>query len=118
MGILNLRDDVQKLDNITKELGKDLKSLGGKKGRAKGRKRDEIDKTMKYLKDYKTRVEGQIKLFSKPQKGSSIFYYNNPKDLFHRLNLLGGSVIAGNNSAKKLIFRSCTYSSQAWSITE
>ena len=99
MGILNLRDDVQKLD-VTKELGKDLKTLGEKKGSAKGKKRDEIDKTIKDLQDYKTRVEGQIKLFSKPQKGSSIFCYNNPRDLFDRLELLGGSIIAGNNSAK------------------
>ena len=42
MGILNLRDDAQKLDNITKELGKDLKSLGGKKGRSRGKEKDEI----------------------------------------------------------------------------
>ena len=54
----------------------------------------------KNLQDYKTRVEGQIKLFSKPQKGSSIFYYNNPRDLFDRPHLLGGSIIAGNNSQK------------------
>ena len=34
------------------------------------------------------------------KRGSSIFYYNNPRNLFDRLHLLGGSIIAGNNSAK------------------
>ena len=73
--------------------------MGGRKG-ALEVERDEIDKTIKNLQDYKTRVEGQIKLFSKPQKGSSIFYYNNQRDLFDRLHLLGGSIMAGNDSAK------------------
>ena len=33
-------------------------------------------------------------------QGGAIFYYNNPRDLFERLELLGGSIMAGNNSAK------------------
>ena len=30
--------------------------------------------------------------------GSGVVYYNNPKDLLSRLELLGGSIVAGNNS--------------------
>ena len=100
MEILDLRDDTQKLNELSREVGKDLKSLGGKKRHAKGKERDELDKTIKDLQDYKTNLEGQIKLFSKPQKGSGIFYYNNPRDRFDRLHFLGGSIMAGNNSAK------------------
>ena len=29
-----------------------------------------------------------------------MFYYNNPRNLFKRLNLLGGSIIAGYDSIK------------------
>ena len=32
--------------------------------------------------------------------GGAVFYYNNPRDLFDRLHLLGGSIRAENNSAK------------------
>ena len=45
-------------------------------------------------------VEGYPKKIKPPKHGSGIFYYNNPRDLFDRLELLGGSIIAGNNSAK------------------
>ena len=29
-----------------------------------------------------------------------MFYYQNPKDLFDRLELLGGSILAGNDGVK------------------
>ena len=32
--------------------------------------------------------------------GGAVFYCNNPRDLFDRLHLLGGSIIAGNDSVK------------------
>ena len=32
--------------------------------------------------------------------GSSVVYYNNPVDLLDRLELLGGSILAGNNDVK------------------
>lgn len=38
------------------------------------------------------------KKFSK--LGSGVVFYNNPRDLFARLELLGGEINAGNNSAK------------------
>ena len=33
--------------------------------------------------------------------GSGVVYYNNPEDLLNRLELLGGSIIAGNNGVKE-----------------
>ena len=32
--------------------------------------------------------------------GSGVVYYNNPVDLLDRLELLGGSILAGNNCVK------------------
>ena len=32
--------------------------------------------------------------------GSGVVYYNNPADLLDRLELLGGSILAGNNGVK------------------
>ena len=49
--------------------------------------------TMKdYLKSLKYKVgEGLI------QRGQGIVYFNNPHQLLDRLELLGGSILAGNN---------------------
>ena len=33
--------------------------------------------------------------------GSGVMYYNNPEDLLDRLELLGGSISAGNNGVKQ-----------------
>ena len=33
--------------------------------------------------------------------GSGVIYYNNPNDLLDRMELLGGSIIAGNDGVKK-----------------
>ena len=33
--------------------------------------------------------------------GSGVVYYNNPEDLLNRLELLGGSIIAGNSGVKE-----------------
>ena len=32
--------------------------------------------------------------------GSGVVYYDNPADLLDRLELLGGSIVAGNNGVK------------------
>ena len=42
-------------------------------------------------------------LMSKKYKklGSGVIYYNNPEDLLSRLELLGRSIIAGNNGVKE-----------------
>ena len=33
--------------------------------------------------------------------GTGVIYYNNPNDLLDRMELLGGSIIAGNDGVKK-----------------
>ena len=36
---------------------------------------------------------------------SGVVYYNNPADLLDRLELLGGSILAGNNGVKNEFFK-------------
>ena len=38
---------------------------------------------------------------SKQQKGSGVILFNNPQQLVSRLELLAGSIIAGNNGVKQ-----------------
>ena len=33
--------------------------------------------------------------------GSGVVYYDNPEDLLNRIDLLGGSILAGNDGVKK-----------------
>ena len=77
-------------------LAKESKSLGGKKSKAKGNNKKDIEKKLRENTNYRE----FIKSLPKPQKGSGVFYYNSPRDLFERLELLGGSIRAGNNSVK------------------
>ena len=82
-------------EKTLQRLSKDSKSLGGQKRSAQGQRKTEIDKQLRANTNYRRLIKG----LPTPQTGSSIFYYNNPRDLFDRLHLLGGSIVAGNNSA-------------------
>ena len=82
-------------EKTLQRLSKDSKSLGGQKRSAQGQRKTEIDKQLRANTNYRRLIKG----LPAPQTGSSIFYYNNPRDLFDRLHLLGGSIVAGNNSA-------------------
>ena len=62
----------------------------------KGQRKTEIEKQL----IANTNFRKLIKSLPDPQTGSSVFYYNNPRDLFERLHLLGSSIMAGNSSAK------------------
>ena len=95
--------DISKLINnpdlkekTLEKLSRDSKSLGGQKKSVKGQRKTEIEKQL----IANTNFRKLIKSFPDPQTGSSVFYYNNPRDLFERLHLLGSSIMAGNNSAK------------------
>ena len=83
-------------EKTLQRLSKDSKSLGGQNRSAHGQRKTEIEKQLRANTNYRRLIKG----LPNPQKGSSIFYYNNPRDLFERLDLLGGSIMAGNNSAK------------------
>ena len=83
-------------EKTLQRLSRDSKSLGGKKRSAKDQRKTEIEKQLRANTNYRRLIKG----LPNPKKGSSVFYYDNPRDLFERLELLGGSIMAGNNSAK------------------
>ena len=109
MELLDSRDP-KEFNKIAKSVGRELKSLGGRKGHAKDEERKRLDEDSNALREYKKLIEDFPKKTKPSKYGRGVFYYNNPRDLFERLKLLGGSIMAGNNSAKNRIFRSCTYS--------
>ena len=49
------------------------------------------------LEKYKNEVKLFEKAMIKAKQGKGIFYFNNPHQLLDRLELLGGSILAGNN---------------------
>ena len=59
------------------------------------------EETLDYIKNfnilsiYSTNISN-LKYY-KTKSGSGIVYFNNPQELLKRLELLGGSIIAGNN---------------------
>ena len=55
------------------------------------------DVNIKYVKELRFIKEGKNLM----QTGSGIFYYNSPRDLLDRLEFLGGSISAGNNSVQE-----------------
>ena len=94
--ISKMIDNPDLKEKTLERLSRDSKSLGGQKRFANGQKKTEIEKQL----IANTNFRKLIRSLPAPQTGSSIFYYNNPRDLFDRLHVLGGSILAGNNSAK------------------
>ena len=60
------------------------------------------DLSKRVFNELNTLSEIPIHKTSKKYKklGSGVIYYNNPEDLMSRLELLGGSILAGNNGVK------------------
>ena len=58
-------------------------------------------KTKNFIKKYNTLSIYASNLtnlmYYKTKSGSGMIYYNNPQQLLDRLELLGGSILAGNN---------------------
>ena len=54
--------------------------------------KDALNKCKNILDVYLKTLELQVK------QGEGVFYFNNPQQLLDRLELLGGSIIAGNNA--------------------
>ena len=94
--ISKMIDNPDLKEKTLQRLSKDSKSLGGQKRSAQGQRKTEIEKQLRANTNYRRLIKG----LPNPKTGSSVFYYNNPIDLFDRLHLLGGSIIAGSNSAK------------------
>ena len=95
--IAEIKDNPDLKEKTLQKLSRDSKSLGGKKRSVIDQRKTEIEKQLRANTNYRR----LIKSLPNPQKGLGVFYYNNPRDLFERLDLLGGSIMAGNNSAKK-----------------
>ena len=84
--ISKMIDNPDLKEKTLQRLSKDSKSLGGQKRSAQGQRKTEIEKQLRANTNYRRLIKG----LPNPQKGSSIFYYNNPRDLFDRLHLLVG----------------------------
>ena len=69
------------------------------------RQKDEASKELNRVRDVNKKYVKELRFIKEGknlmQTGSGIFYYNSPRDLLDRLELLGGSIAAGNNSVKK-----------------
>ena len=69
----------------------------------KNAEKAELNRKSELLDRYRARVatfpEG-IEMLKEVQTGKGMVYYNNPLELINRLELLGGSIKAGNNSVK------------------
>ena len=78
------------------------KNLGGQKDQSKkgSPKREKLDANINNLRKYQDRlkiIESNREKFVQ-QRGKGLVFYNKPEDLLDRLELLGGSIEAGNSS--------------------
>ena len=104
---LTVKGELRKnIENVAKfipdiEIGDDI---------AKPLKKGVLQTSIKKINDYNIMVifnkriqEFQLTkvIASKQQKGSGVFLFNNPQQLVSRLELLAGSIIAGNNGVKQ-----------------
>ena len=108
------KEDISTIDNLIDDVNEDLQITGNSIKNTASFKRDKngyalakplnqyphkntLDLINKYnvLSIYATNLNN-IKYY-KLKSGSGMFYFNNPQQLLDRLELLGGSILAGNN---------------------
>ena len=97
--------DIDRLEEINNEVKNDIKSFTGEiAGLNKRKHKTEEDKNeienLKMQKDLLHKYRNILKLYlgSLEYKiGEGMIYFNNPHQLVKRLELLGGSILAGNN---------------------
>ena len=58
MELLSRRDPKPQFNDIAREVGNELKSLGGRKRHAKGDERKRLDEDSDALREYKKLIEG------------------------------------------------------------
>ena len=97
--------DIDRLEKINDEVKNDIKSFTGEiAGLNRKKHKTEEDKNeienLKMQKDLLHKYKNILKLYLgslEYQMGEGMIYFNNPHQLLDRLELLGGSILAGNN---------------------
>ena len=97
--------DIDRLEEIHKEVKNSVKTLTGElAGLNRKKHKTEIDKAeidnVKMQKDTLHKYKNILKLYLDSleyKMGEGMIYFNNPHQLLNRLDLLGGSILAGNN---------------------
>ena len=97
--------DTDKLEEIHKEVKNDVKVFTGeiaglnRKKHKTEEEKEEIER-IKMQKDLLHKYKNILKLYLDSveyKMGQGMIYFNNPHQLLKRLELLGGSILAGNN---------------------
>ena len=97
--------DIDRLEKIRDEVKNDVKTFTGEiAGLNRKKHKTEEDKEeierIKMQKDLLHKYKNILKLYLgslEYQMGEGMIYFNNPRQLLDRLELLGGSILAGNN---------------------
>ena len=97
--------DTDRLEEILKEVKNDVKTFTGElAGLNRKKNKAVIDKAeidnVKMQKDALHKYKNILKLYLDSleyKMGEGMIYFNNPHQLLNRLELLGGSILAGNN---------------------
>ena len=97
--------DIDRLEKINDEVKNDVKMFTGEiAGLNRKKHKTEEDKEeierIKMQKDFLHKYKNILKLYLgslEYQMGEGMIYFNNPHQLLDRLELLGGSILAGNN---------------------
>ena len=109
-----LKEDISSIDSLIEEVNIDLNGVKDllkntadtyhneegyvlAKPRSKNPRKETLNKVKNYniLSTYATNLS--ILKYYKTKSGSGMIYFNNPHQLLDRLELLGGSILAGNN---------------------
>ena len=95
----------KELEKIKEELNNDIKQISGEISGRKNKKDPSVDYMIEtenlknekgVLLKYKNTMKDYLRSL-KYKMGEGMVYYNNPQQLLKRLELLGGSILAGNN---------------------
>ena len=95
------------LTKVLERLNKTIKSITGQINQDEGRRANlspEDLGLLNYRKGYKNKIKEYKRAFEpyfkqRRKTGRGIYFYNSPHELLHRLELLDGSLKAGNNGA-------------------
>ena len=108
--LLGSYNDDGLVNQVLIDSGKLNQNLGRRKGKMiAGHDRDGLSEDINIVRKYRNRlkiIEEGKKTITKTGSGvnqgskSTVVYYKNPSDLWDRLQLLGGTIAAGNNSSK------------------